>query len=190
MTNSTSRRLRVVESHVKKLLGPYFKKSLKWDPQGFVIESPQLQNKIVEASVQERSLKDFETNPKLPVTYVVSGNPDDVDARYFAGYLAQIHIQALGVNSVVRWVTTVGTFENPALKENPTLLIISNLTPRSSNLKFEKTRDLIEVHKNIPKIIVVAGEDPLSFAATRLHSPCHSIAYFGSQISTTFNGVI
>lgn len=183
-------RLRVTDGQIKRLLGTYYKKSIKWDPQGFVLESPRLENRIIEASSQQQSLDAFIANPKRPMTYIVSGNPDDVDARYFAGYLAQVHLQALKLNASIKWVTMLGDFDNPALKDSPTLLVITNLTPRSSNLKFEKTRDLIEVHKGIPKIIVVSGEDPISFAATRLHTPCHAIAYFGSPVSATFNGVI
>jgi hypothetical protein len=70
------------------------------------------------------------------------------------------------------------------------MLVVTNLTPRSSNLKYEKTRDLLEKHALIPKVLVVVGEDPISFAATRIHSPCHALAYFGSRISKTFNEVI
>lgn len=84
----------------------------------------------------------------------------------------------------------MGNFQNPALQDEPTLLIMTNLTPRSSNVKYEKVRDLIERHSTIPKIIVIAGEDPISFAATRLHVPCHALAYFGSEVSKTFNEVI
>lgn len=187
----TKRKLRVTDKKVRKLLGTYDKQNLKWDPQGFALESSRLEQRIIEASVQTESLERFETNPRLPMTYIVAGNPDDTDARYFAGYLAQLHMNAMGMNADVIWSPIIGTFDNPIVKQEAvTMIVLMNLTPRSSNLKFEKVRDIIEAHPKIPKVIVVAGEDPMSFAATRLHVPCHGIAYFGSAVSNTFNGVI
>lgn len=185
------RRLKVTDQTVRRLLGTYDRdKGIQWDPHGFALESGRLTQKVVEASVQVASLAAFEANPRAPMTYVVSGNPDDVDARYFAGYLAQLHRARLGLDASVAWAPVIGNFENPLMREQPTMLVLHNLTPRSSNLKFEKVRDLVEVHRKIPKVLVVAGEDPLSFAATKLHTPCHGIAYFGRSISNTFNEVI
>jgi hypothetical protein len=166
-------------------------RSLKWCPSSFTIESPKLEPRIIEASVQEQSLQTFTANPRKPMTYVVAGNPDDREAKYFAAYLAQVHTMAVGLDTKVVWESITSSFENPAMQaENVSMLILTNLTPRSSNLKFEKTRDLLERHAGVPKVLVVAGEDPLSFAATRLHVPCHAIAYFGSKTSKTFNEVI
>lgn len=183
-------KVKVSDKTLRRQLGTYDRRALKWDPQAFVVESARLDGKVIEASVQRNSLLTFAANPKRAMTYIVAGNPDDKDARYFAAYLAQLHLSALGLEANIKWETMVGAFDNPAMREEPSLLIITNLTPRSSNLKYEKTRDLIERHARIPKIIVVAGEDPISFAATRLHAPVHAIAYFGSAVSKTFNEVI
>lgn len=183
-------RIRITNRSLKIALGPYDTKSIKWDPQSFAIESPRLEQRLIDAEVQQRSLAAFMANPRRAMTYIVSGNPDDTQARYFAAFLAQVHMDALGLQANVLWETMIGAFDNPGLKAEPTMLVITNLTPRSSNLKYEKTRDLLEKHASIPKVLVVAGEDPISFAATRIHSPCHALAYFGSRISKTFNEVI
>lgn len=184
------KRVRITNRLVKNHLGVYDRKFLKWDPQSFAVESQKLEQRLIDAAVQHRSLDAFIANPRRAMTYIVCGNPDDTEARYFAGYLAQLHYERLGLRADVRWETMIGAFDNPALKVEPTMLIVTNLTPRSSNLKYEKTRDLIEKHPNIPKVLVVAGEDPISFAATKIYSPCHALAYFGSPISKTFNEVI
>lgn len=190
MVASLSSKLRVTDKSLRVQLGTYDMKYLKWAPTAFTVESPRLEQRIIEASVQEASLAAFTANPRRAMTYVVAGNPDDKDAKYFAAYLTQLHIQALGINAEPRWESMTGVFDNPAMKENPTMLVVTNLTPRSSNLKFEKTRDLLERHAAIPKVLVVAGEDPISFAATRLYAPVHALAYFGSPTSRTFNEVI
>lgn len=183
-------KVKVTNKALRHQLGTYDRRALNWDPQAFVVESAKLDGRVIESSTQRNSLLTFAANPKRAMTYIVSGNPDDKDARYFAAYLAQLHIDALGLQAHVRWEAMLGAFDNPAMRDEPSLLIITNLTPRSSNLKYEKTRDLLERHATIPKVLVVAGEDPISFAATRLYAPVHAIAYFGATISKTFNEVI
>jgi len=190
MPNASTSRLRVTDKGLRLHLGAYDMKSLKWDPRPFSVESPRLELRFLEASVQQESLAAFMEKPRRAMTYIVAGNPDDREARYFAAYLAQIHATAAGIDTNVLWESMTGAFENPAMRESPSLLIVTNLTSRSSNLKFEKTRDLLERHATIPKVLVVAGEDPISFAATRLHAPCHAIAYFGAKTSKTYNEVI
>lgn len=183
-------KLKITNTRIKSKLGTYDRKYLKWDPQGFQLESERLENKVIDASVQQSSLELFFENPRRAMTYIIAGNPDDKEARYFAAWLTQIHLERLGLSAAIRWETVIGNFDNPVLHEEPTLLVLTNLTPRSSNLKYDKTRDLLERHDKIPKLLVIAGEDPLSFAATRLHAPCHGIAYFGSTISKGYHGVI
>jgi len=167
---------------------------LKFDPSAFVVESTRLEQRIIEASTQQLSYDRFKAKPDQAMTYIVAGNPDDRKAKYFAFHLAELHLLALGSRANVVIETIMGNFENKLTMEKlefaPTLILMSNLTVRSSNLKFDKTRDLLERFPRIPKILVVAGEDPISFAATRLHSAVHGIAYFGNSISKTMNEVI
>lgn len=153
-----------------------------WNPTAFVIEHERMEHKIIEASVQERSLKEFTDNPKIPMTFVVAGSPEDEVAKYFAAYLLDIHKSRLGINASPHWETVYNGYDNPVIKSSasPSLIVISNLTVKSNYLKYDKTRDIIERFPSIPKIVVVAGSDPISFAAQRLHVPCHGIAYFAN----------
>lgn len=192
-TRRLSSKLKVVDHKLRALLGTYDMGGLKFDPSSFVIESPKLEQKIIEASVQEASYTRFLANPCKAMTYLVAGNPDDQKAKYFAFHLAELHQRHLGLKADLRIETVVGNFDNPLIVNReaaPSMLIITNLTIRSSNLKFEKVRDLIERFPRIPKVIVAAGEDPISFAATRLHLAVHGIAYFGNRLSKTMNEVI
>lgn len=155
---------------------------LKWEPTAFVIENERMENKIIEASVQELSLERWVANPKAPMTYIVAGSPDDEMAKYFAAYLADIHVQRLGINSDVVWEPVFNGFDNPIIKSvtMPSLIVLTNLSVKSNHLKYDKAKDVIERFSSIPKIVVVAGEDPISFAAQRLHVPAHGIAYFAN----------
>lgn len=164
-----------------------------WEPRAFVIESPRLENKIVEASRQIESLEYFKANPSSPMVYFVAGNPDDSKAKYFAAYLAYLHKCKYGNKAEIVWEAVFGGFDNPLLKRDinpPTMLILSNLAENSTNVKIEKARDLIERWPNIPRVVVCSGEDPVSFASTKIYSPCHGIAYFCSSLSKSVQEVI
>ncbi len=163
-----------------------------WEPTSFVIESPRLESRIVPASKQLKSLEAFIEKPNRPMIYVVCGSPDDSRAKYFAAYLAYIHKCKYLHRADIYWEAVFGGFENPLLKKDvsPTMLIISNLAENSTAVKIEKAKDLIEKYPNIPRIVVCAGEDPISFAATKLHVPAHGIAYFSSSLSKTVQEVI
>lgn len=167
----------------------------RFKPRAFVVENSKLEGKIIEASTQVDSLKRFMANPKQPVTFISAGNPDDVKARYFAAFLAVLHkkhIEGQGKRANVLWETMYGSFENPAMRvtEDPTLLVIDNLSAIPNRVKYDKTRDLLLRWSHIPKVLVVAGEDPVSFAAARLFKPCHGLAYFPGKISKSVQTII
>ena len=163
-----------------------------WEPSAFVIESPRLENKIIESSVQIESLEQFKANPAAPMIYVIAGNPDDSKAKYFAAYLAYLHKLKLATRADVHWEAIFGGFDNSLIKKDiePSMLIISNLAENSTAVKIEKAKDLLERWPNIPRIVVCAGEDPISFAATKLYVPCHGLAYFSSSLSKKVQEVI
>lgn len=162
----------------------------KWDPVDFGAESEKLNEKIITAETQNNSLAMWLEDPAYPYVYGVSGNPDDSDAKYFAAYLVQAHMAFMGYKAHVVWHTLYGGFDNKLLREYdeidgkspPSLLVLSNLTPNSTNVKLDKARDLLERFNDIPRIVVAAGEDPFSFLTTRLYSPIHALAYFSSSL--------
>lgn len=157
----------------------------KFDPKTFVLESDSLNTRMIEADLQLDSLERFLNEPRSKMIYAVTGNPDDSKAKYFAAYLASEHIKALGSKARVLWHTMYGNFENNLLKdsiENPTMLILCNLTVNSTNLKLEKTKDLIEKYSDIPRIVVAAGTDPISFLSTKLYCPVHGLMYLAESL--------
>ena len=156
----------------------------KWEPSAFVIESPRLDNRIVEGDVQRNSYEAFKADPVRPMVYVVCGNPDDSKAKYFAAHLALQHKAKLEHRADIHWEPVFGGFDNPLLRKDvePTMLILSNLAENSTSVKLEKARDLIERFPNIPRIVVCCGEDPISFASTKLYVPAHGIAYFSNSL--------
>jgi hypothetical protein len=170
---------RIVPGHVWRT------KAFKWSPQTFATESEQLNSKFIESTVQDKSLAKFIENPCRSMIYGVGGNPDDAKAKYFAAYLVALHMQHLKGDANPVWATLYGGFDNHYLDKErapPTLIVITNLTVNSTAFRIEKARDIIEAYPNVPRIVVCAGLDPMSFLATRLFCPVHGLAYFIDSI--------
>ena len=163
-----------------------------WEPNAFVLEHPSLEQKIIEASFQTKSFRMFKSKPTRPMVYVVAGNPDDSKAKLFAAYLASIHKEALQYRADIIWEPIFGGFDNPLMRKDvePTMLILSNLAENSTNVKLEKAKDLLERWPNIPRVVVVAGEDPISFVLTKLHMGCQGIAYFSSSLAKSVQTIL
>jgi hypothetical protein len=162
----------------------------KWDPQAFGVESERLNDKIVESQIQDDSLLRFMKNPTLPLIYGVSGNPDEVQARYFAAYLAHLHAQRLGREARIVWHPIYGGYRNELIDDykdkdsqyEPTMIILCNLASNSTQGKMEKARDILERFSTVPRVVVSAGEDPLSFLSTKMYCQCNALAYFSSSL--------
>lgn len=154
-----------------------------FNPIDFAVGGERLHEKIFDAEVQSTSLARYFEDPRRPLNYGVASAPSDAQAKYFAAYLVQYFLDNAPPNLVVRWEQLYGdSFKNPALDLEPSLLVITGLTPNSSATKLEKARDLIEKHTNIPKIVVIAGEDPVTFFSTKLYSPIHNIYFHSSAL--------
>jgi hypothetical protein len=160
-------------------------RSFKWDPQAFAVESDELNHKIIEPTVQDHSLASFLDEPYTPMIYGVGGNPDDTKAKLFAAYLLAAHCKHQKGDANPWWINLTGGFDNQWIsgdKSRPSLIVLANLTPQSTNQKLEKARDIIETHPDVPRIIVVAGADPFTFLVSRLHVPVNGLAYFCESI--------
>jgi len=165
----------------------------KWDPKPFATTSDELNEKFIEPSVQDQSLAQFLKKPSTPMIYGVSGNPDDTKAKLFAAYLMDAHCRRYGTDANPWWINLVGGFENKWLdtdRVRPSMIVLTNLTPQSTNQKLEKARDIIESYPDVPRIVVVAGMDPISFLATRLHIPIHGLAYFRETLVRVTSEVV
>ena len=66
-------------------------------------------------------------------------------------------------------------------KKNPSMLIITNVSDDSTQIKVEKVRDLLEMYDRIPRIVVLGGSNPMTFFANRLHYPLKYAMYLGLE---------
>ena len=170
-------------THSAEIPGHVWRKGpFKFDPLDFAVKDERLNEKIFEGRLQLESLESFRADPLKPIIYGVGSAPDDATAKFFAAYLAHLFLSVTHRSKTIHWETLYGGFDNPALQVKPDLLIITNLTPASSNHRIEKARDLLEFHSEIPRIVVIAGEDPITFCSTKLFCPINKIFFHSASI--------
>lgn len=171
-------------------------KYFPYAPRGFTAQSTQLERGEedvpvpIDAKVQKEGLLAFLTNPTLPMTYIVTG--DEGMAEYFAAFLIQAHMERMGGGANVEWDRMYNTYTNrlfktygerPNANTDPTMIVLSDLSPLSSDIALGKTRDILSRFSDIPRVVVAAKEDPISFAATRLYAKSvNAIAYFQNPL--------
>ncbi len=166
--------------------------SFRFHPAPFSPNSKRLTRKIIDPSQQMRAYSSWREDPTRfdGSTYFCASEPNDQYAAYFAVHLIQLWLKATEkTNRVpyVRWITC----QSPDWKIGRSLieddapcdlLVISNLTPNSGRTRLERVRDLVLSVPSIPVILVVAGEDPISFGTQRLHLPVNAIFFHSSQL--------
>jgi hypothetical protein len=99
-----------------------------------------------------------------PYSACICSDPNDSSAKYMA---AQIALEAYRQKVNLTWHTLIGGYKNELLldksaRRKTELLIISNVPYNSTELKFEKLRDILEVFSDIPRIVVSTGLEPLA----------------------------
>lgn len=143
----------------------------------------------VQKQVQLSKFEALSANPlSQPYVYIVSSSPNDGKAKQVAMYLMQRALMAVAAGNIPRsaigrqaplWHTITGSW-NDVLRDRPQehspgMLVLSNVTNLSTNVKLEKLRDLLELYNSVPRIIVISGEDPLTFANTKLLLPVNGV---------------
>lgn len=68
------------------------------------------------------------------------------------------------------------------LPGRPSMLIYSNIDVHSTNYKLEKLRDLLEKYNDVPRVVIVAGCDPVEFFGTKIHLSVSKAFYVGPSI--------
>lgn len=169
----------------------------------FNSEVQGLKAKRVSKHKQQEMMEKILDDPfYAPYLCCISGKPNDMRAKLLAAHIMmravqQHHDKELPAKQRKRlrgrglplWHTLVGGFDNPVINtkatgeiDHPSMLIISNITQDSTLSKIEKLRDILEVHCNIPRIVVLAGSDPLTFFNSRMHMSLSACAFLTSNL--------
>lgn len=137
--------------------------------------------KTVGSGKQLNALEKVFAHPLGNYVLGISSFPSDVLAKHLAISLMDKACTAWQVSKNKRgksmpvWHRVYGgyydTLRDRISDDRPSMLVLSNITPDLTNIKLEKIRDLLEKYNDIPRIVVMSGEDPLTFFGNRLHYP-------------------
>lgn len=129
---------------------------------------------------------------RMPLIYCIASKPNDQIAKVL-GAMVMAHATAVyseksskapQIKEHPLWHTVTGSFGDSLLDKrntaNPSMLILSNIMATSTNQKLEKVRDLLETYSAIPRIVLVAGMDPITFFNTKLMYPLNG-AFFACK---------
>jgi len=124
---------------------------------------------------------------KVPYLYVIGSKTTDAIAKIAAFCVFKAALAESTQGASPYWHTILGNYQDQLRDDEnyraytvgtPSLLVLSNIATNSSSVKFDKVRDLLEMYGNIPRIVIVQGEDPLTFCARHLFVSCNRLMYF------------
>lgn len=140
----------------------------KFEPRDFAISNEYLKYQLIGADVQRNSLDDFLEDPAKPRIYAVGSEPDGERAKYFAAFLLYQYLKSNPLG-IARWYNLYDRTDLIREQVPCKFLVISEVYSKMSTWRLEKVRDLLAHYDDIPRILVIAGADPVSFCYSELH---------------------
>lgn len=158
-----------------------------------------VRSKMMGPAGQLNTAKRLLDNPlKVNGLYVVNSFPTDLRAKIFASLIMKRGIerwlemtpQERKGQSQPMWVRIMGGYGDHDFIKNlkaakPNLLIITNINDESTQVKVERLRDVLEAFDDIPRVVVTAGSDPVTFMMKRVFYPLVGVVRIGSNEKVT-----
>jgi hypothetical protein len=145
----------------------------------------------VTPDVQFATLQRILRSPQ-DVSWLVIGTTADETLAYNVALGIMLHCMLQSVQHPERiaqplmWTLYGGPYDRLRDKEdvrvgigNVGMLLLTNLAENSTREKLEKARDLLAMFSNIPRVLLVAGADPLTFALDQLHATPSQVLHLG-----------
>lgn len=164
----------------------------------FTSEVEGLKPQSISKQDQLEMITEILANPfHAPYICCISGKPNDLRAKLLATYIMRIAIEKqikkevsektlkyLNDKSLPIYSSVMGWSSNVLLdqKEKPSLLILGNVPQGMTNHKQERLRDLLETYSGIPRIVVTANHDPLTFFNGSLFMHLNACCFLTSSV--------
>jgi hypothetical protein len=160
----------------------YQQKPFSFNPTGFGTNSDFLKEKFFPESVQLNSYRGFLEDPFEPGIYGVSSAPSDQVALYFAAHLVHKAIEC-AANRKIQWGRLSGKYDQPILSSEADFIVVQGLSNVTTPHRLELAQDLIDAKRGHAKLVfVLAGEDPVTFFATKLYRPVNQVFFHSSGL--------
>lgn len=151
--------------------------------------------RVTKKQQQQALLRVLERPFSAPYLMAISSSPNDGKAKQLAAFLLQNAMRAhmsgkfrsTRGRDMPMWHFLTGSFQDKLRdgEDRPSMLILSNLTKDSTNVKFEKCRDILEKYNDIPRIIVMTPDDPLTMVNSRLYMPVNVVLHLATARKLT-----
>ena len=155
----------------------------KFRPMTFTVGGRKMVEKNYNPSVQVVSLAGYLKNPLSPIVYGVSSQSNPSTALYFAAYLVQRFCELTHASNYVQWIRPSDVIDGNVVRNSPSLIVISGLTPNTPSYRLDKVFQLLDEWDNIPRIVVMTGEDPITYFATRLFYKVDRIFFHDEEVA-------
>jgi hypothetical protein len=149
----------------------YRHNDVKYDPRTFIVggANSRMREKRYDREVQDVSLQGFLQNPLQPIVYGVSSQSDHSLSLFFSAYLVQEFLRLTHQSNRIEWMRPYDLFQRKNIPDTTKLLVITGLNPVSSKSTLERVSSLLDEWDNIPRIVSITGEDPITFFNTSLY---------------------
>ena len=142
--------------------------------------------KYITIAKQERDfIATLNTASKKPTVYTLTGQEND----YFPAIAALFIVRAVFYNFKILsraplWHSIDSTYKD-SLRDTPSdyagvnCIVLSGIAENSSNVKFDKVRDIMEIYSHRTIILVAAGMNPKALMTQRVYKKPDKMLYFG-----------
>lgn len=164
----------------------------------FISESENgLRPKAIERDSQIKDYLSVMKDPAAnPYVYVVGSEPSDKRAKYLASSIACRYLEMYPTASKgLVCHTLTGSYKDYYRDHSdnkvgkPKLMILSNITAESTEVKIEKLRDLLELYSDIPRIVCITGVNPLTFCNDYIRYHCNYMTWIYSTRKASTLGI-
>lgn len=155
-----------------------------WLPEDFIVPKTSVKRQV--AACYKMLNNPLHGSPIICIGSMVT----DERAKFLAmsfmdAAIDQMRMGAQKGKRLPLWHRVLGNYQDPIRdakeRTNYSMLVLTNVGPDSTNVKIEKVRDILEIHDNIPRIVVVNGSDPVSFFADKLRMPLHYAFFLNNR---------
>jgi len=137
---------------------------------------------VINAERQQEWLDKMQEPEKLSGVIIGIGSDPTDDLALAAGFSAvRSMVQQRSDTGDVLVVDPANTQYDTMI--NPKIVMIHNVTVDSTRPRVQDVRDWLRCYEGVPRIVAVAGMDPVTFFDTRLYSILHYALYFEGKLT-------
>lgn len=148
---------------------------------GNIVTDRQGKNVYVSSKSQQKFYENFKENPFDNLVIGIHSNVNDNEAMSFAALLFKHAVMKETQEGKCYWLNS---YESDFIKPNVGLVVVSNVMPNATQGRLQNIRDILTYYNEIPRIVVVAGIDSISFFDNYLYHPLNAVFYITSNART------